>query len=382
MSEHHAGLELASGRTDNSRRLARIQAKVDRGERLDLEDGITLYRTPDLHAVGRMANQVRERRHGNRAYFNVNRHLNPTNICYVECGLCAWARKPGQDGGYLMGIEEAVEHAAQTFNEAVTEFHIVGGLHPTLPFEYYVDLLKALRDRFPQVHLKAFTMVEIEWLARRARMSIPETIETLKDAGLGSCPGGGAEIFARRVRDIICTDKISGEEWLDIAREVHRAGVRSNATMLYGHVETDEERVDHLLRLRALQDETGGFQVLIPLAFHPENTALAHLPRTTGFQDLKNIAVPRLMLDNFDHIKAYWIQIGPRLAQIALHFGADDLDGTIIEETITHAAGAATDAGMTHQEIERLIRAAGREPVERDTLYRPVQRTAAGVVAV
>ena len=381
MSEHHAGLGLGSEATDDRARLARIQAKVDRAERLDFEDGVFLYRTPDLHAVGRMANQVRERRHGNRAYFNVNRHLNPTNICYVECGLCAWARKPGQDAGYLMGLEEAVEHAAQTFNEAVTEFHIVGGLHPTLPFEYYVDLLKALRQRFPQVHLKAFTMVEIEWLARRGKQTIPETIEILKDAGLGSCPGGGAEIFAKRVRDIICTDKISGEEWLDIARQVHQAGVRSNATMLYGHVETDEERVDHLLRLRGLQDETGGFQVLIPLAFHPENTALAHLPRTTGFQDLKNIAVPRLLLDNFDHIKAYWIQIGPRLAQIALHFGADDLDGTIIEETITHAAGAATEAGMTHQEIERLIRAAGREPVERDTLYRPVQRTAAGVVA-
>jgi len=381
MSEHQAGLGPGSEATDDRARLARIQAKVDRAERLDFEDGVFLYRTPDLHAVGRMANQVRERRHGNRAYFNVNRHLNPTNICYVECGLCAWARKPGQDGGYLMGVEEAVEHAAQTFNEAVTEFHIVGGLHPTLPFEYYVDLLKALKQRFPQVHLKAFTMVEIEWLARRGKQSIPETIEILKDAGLGSCPGGGAEIFAKRVRDIICTDKISGEEWLDIARQVHQAGVRSNATMLYGHVETDEERVDHLLRLRELQDETGGFQVLIPLAFHPENTALAHLPRTTGFQDLKNIAVPRLLLDNFDHIKAYWIQIGPRLAQIALHFGADDLDGTIIEETITHAAGAATEAGMTHQEIERLIRAAGRDPVERDTLYRPVQRTAAGVVA-
>ena len=381
MSEHQAGLGPGSEATDDRARLARIQAKVDRAERLDFEDGVFLYRTPDLHAVGRMANQVRERRHGNRAYFNVNRHLNPTNICYVECGLCAWARKPGQDGGYLMGVEEAVEHAAQTFNEAVTEFHIVGGLHPTLPFGYYVDLLKALRQRFPQVHLKAFTMVEIEWLARRAKKSIPETIEILKDAGLGSCPGGGAEIFAKRVRDIICTDKISGEEWLDIARQVHQAGVRSNATMLYGHVETDEERVDHLLRLRELQDETGGFQVLIPLAFHPENTALAHLPRTTGFQDLKNIAVPRLLLDNFAHIKAYWIQIGPRLAQIALHFGADDLDGTIIEETITHAAGAATEAGMTHQEIERLIRAAGRDPVERDTLYRPVQRTAAGVVA-
>jgi aminodeoxyfutalosine synthase len=359
-------------------RLREIEARVDAGERLDFDDGVFLYRTPELNALGRLANRVRERRHGDRTYYNVNRHLNPTNLCYVECGLCAWARKPGEDGGYLMSVEQAVEHAAETWDESVTELHIVGGLHPTLPFDYYVDLLRALRQRFPRVHLKAFTMVEIEWLARRARKPIPETIEILKDAGLGSCPGGGAEIFAKRVRDIICGNKISGETWLEVARMVHRAGLRSNATMLYGHVETDEERVDHLVRLRELQDETGGFQVLIPLAFHPENTALSHLPPTTGFQDLKNIAVPRLMLDNFDHIKAYWIQIGPRLAQIALHFGADDVDGTIIEETITHAAGASTEAGMTHQEIERLIRAAGRTPVERDTLYHPLRRTPEG----
>ena len=361
----------------SAERLGEIEAKVEAGERLDFDDGVFLYRTPNLLGVGRLANRVRERLHGNNAYYNVNRHLNPTNICYVECGLCAWARKPGEDGEYLMNVQEAVDHAAETWNESVTEFHIVGGLHPTLPFEYYVDLLRALKERFPGVHLKAFTMVEIEWLARRARRSVPETIELLKEAGLGSCPGGGAEIFARRVRDIICTDKITGEEWLDIARMVHQAGVRSNATMLYGHVETDEERVDHLLRLRELQDETGGFQVLIPLAFHPQNTALAHLPETTGDQDLRNISVPRLMLDNFDHVKAYWIQIGPRLAQLALSFGADDVDGTIIEETITHAAGASTAQGMTHVEMVRLIRATGREPVERDTLYRPVHRAAA-----
>jgi len=358
-------------------RLQAIEAKVDCGERLTFDDGLFLYKTPDLTAVGRLANRVRERLHGNRAFFNVNRHLNPTNICYVECALCAWARKPGQEGGYLMGLQEAVDHAAETWNESVTEFHIVGGLHPTLPFDYYVDLLRALRERFPGVHLKAFTMVEIEWLARRAKKPIPETIEILKDAGLGSCPGGGAEIFAKRVRDVICTDKMTGERWLEVSRMVHQAGIRSNATMLYGTVETDEERVDHLVRLRELQDETGGFQVLIPLAFHPENTVLSHLPETTGFQDLRNIAVPRLMLDNFDHIKAYWIQIGPRLAQIALQFGADDLDGTIIEETITHAAGATTDAGMTRGDLERIIRAAGRDPVERDTLYRPVDRPTA-----
>ena len=364
---------------DDHKRLAEIDAKVDAGERLDFDDGVFLYRTPELLTVGRLANKVRERRHGDRTFYNVNRHLNPTNICYVECGLCAWARKPGEDGGYLMSIDQAVEHASSTWDESVTEFHIVGGLHPQLPFDYYMELLKRLKQRFPEVHLKAFTMVEIQWLARRGQKSVPETIEMLKEAGLGSCPGGGAEIFAKRVRDIICTHKMTGEEWLDTTRLVHQAGLRSNATMLYGHVETDAERVDHLMQLRELQDETGGFQVLIPLAFHPENTTLSHLPPTTGFQDLKNIAVSRLMLDNFDHIKAYWIQIGPRLAQIALGFGADDLDGTIIEETITHAAGASTSEGMTHQEIERLIKAAGRIPVERDTLYRPVQRNAQGV---
>ena len=368
-----------AGTGPDRERLQEIEARVDQSQRLTFDDGVFLYRTTDLNAVGRMADKVRQRLHGDRTYYNINRHLNPTNICYVECGLCAWARKPGQDGEYLMSVQQAVDHAAETWNESVTEFHIVGGLHPTLPFEYYTDLMKALRERFPGVHLKAFTMVEIEWLARRAKKPIPETIEILKEAGLGSCPGGGAEIFAKRVRDIICTDKMSGEEWLDTSRMVHQAGLRSNATMLYGHVETDEERVDHLIRLRELQDETRGFQVLIPLAFHPENTALSHLPPTTGFQDLKNIAVSRLMLDNFDHIKAYWIQIGPRLAQIAQHFGADDLDGTIIEETITHAAGATTEAGMTHEEIERLIRAAGRTPVERDTLYRPVHRTGSGI---
>jgi aminodeoxyfutalosine synthase len=369
---------IRHGKGDDREHLAAIEAKVERGERLGFEDGVFLYRTPDLLSVGRLANKVRERLHGDRTYYNVNRHLNPTNICYVECALCAWARKPGEEGGYLMSLEQAVEHAASTWNESVTEFHIVGGLHPRLPFEYYVDLLRRLKERFPGVHLKAFTMVEIQWLARRARKSIPETVEILKEAGLGSCPGGGAEILAKRVRDIICTYKMSGQEWLDVSRAVHQAGVRTNATMLYGTVETDEERVDHLVRLRELQDETGGFQVLIPLAFHPENTPLDHLPETSGFQDLKNIAVSRLMLDNFEHIKAYWIQIGTRLAQIALDFGADDLDGTIIEETITHAAGASTAQGMTHQEIERLIRAAGRVPVERDTLYRPVRRDRAG----
>jgi aminodeoxyfutalosine synthase len=250
----------------------------------------------------------------------------------------------------------------------------VGGLHPTWPFDYYTGLLRALKERFPGVHCKAFTMVEIDWIARVGGRSIPETIAELKVAGMDSCPGGGAEIFERRVRDVICTNKISGEEWLDIARECHHQGIKTNATILYGHVETDEDRVDHLLRLRALQDETGGLTGLIPLAFHPENTPLAHLPETTGQTDLRVIAASRLLLDNVPHVKAYWVQIGTKLAQIALSFGADDLVGTVVDETITHAAGATTASGMTRLEFERMIRESGREPFERDSEYRRVVR--------
>ena len=351
------------------------------GERLSFEDGVRLFESRDLLALGDLANRVRERRHGNLAYYNVNRYLNPTNLCWVDCALCAWAKKVNEPGGYEMAIDEVVAEAGKGYSEAVTEFHIVGGLHPTWPFEYYTGLLHALKARFPEVHLKAFTMVEIDWIARVGRRSIPDTIRELKAAGMGSCPGGGAEIFERRVRDVICKNKISGEEWLSIARECHLQGVRTNATMLYGSVETAEDRVDHLLRLRALQDETGGFSGLIPLAFHPANTPLAHLPDTSGQLDLKVIAVSRLLLDNFPHVKAYWIQIGTKLAQIALHFGADDLVGTVVDETITHAAGARTASGMTRTEFERIIRETGREPVERDSEYRRVVREPATVGA-
>ena len=354
--------------------LAPIAEKVLDGQRLSFEDGVRLFQTRDFLGLGRLANQVREGRHGNRAFYNVNRYLNPTNLCWVDCALCAWAKKVNEPGGYELAIEECVAEAGKGYSEAVTEFHIVGGLHPTWPFDYYTGLLRALKEKFPAVHLKAFTMVEIDWIAKVGARSIPETIKELKAAGMDSCPGGGAEIFERRVRDVICKNKISGERWLEVARECHLQGVRTNATMLYGHVETIEDRVDHLLRLRDLQDETRGFSGLIPLAFHPENTPLAHLPSSSGQTDLRVIAVSRLLLDNFAHIKAYWIQIGTKLAQIALFFGADDLVGTVVDETITHAAGATTASGMSRTEFERVIRESGREPFERDSEYRRIVR--------
>jgi aminodeoxyfutalosine synthase len=360
-------------------RLRLIHSKVLAGERLDPDDTLTLYRTGDILAVGWLANYVRERMHGDKTYFNVNRHLNPTNVCVAACRLCAFGRKKDAPGAYTMALEEAFETAASGYTEAVTEFHIVGGLHPDLPFQYFLDLISGLKQRFPQVHLKAFTMVEVAYLSKRAKLSIRQTLEQLKAAGVDSLPGGGAEIFADRVRHIICDHKIDGDQWLDTAKIAHQIGLKSNATMLYGHVENDEDRVDHLLKLRALQDETRGFQTFIPLAFHPDNTPLQHLHKTSGMLDIKQIAVSRLVLDNFLHIKAYWQMMTPKIAQISLRFGADDIDGTVIEEKIYHDAGATTPQGMQRKDLIRLIRAAGREPVERDTLYRPVTRTETSV---
>ncbi len=364
--------------TDDSR-LRSVHEKVLARERLSPEDALALYRSGDILAVGWLANHVRERMHGNDTYFNVNRHINPTNVCVAACRLCAFGRKKDAPGAYTMALEEAWQTAASGYSEAVTEFHIVGGLHPDLPFEYFLDLVRGLKERFPQVHIKAFTMVEVAYLAKRAKLSTRETLEQLKAAGVDSLPGGGAEIFADRIRHIICDHKIDGGQWLETARQAHQLGLRSNATMLYGHIEGDEDRVDHLLKLRALQDETRGFQTFIPLAFHPANTPLEHLPITTGLNDIRQIAVSRLVLDNFAHIKAYWQMLSPKIAQIALRFGADDLDGTVIEEKIYHDAGATTPQGLRRQELVRLIREAGREPVERDTLYRPVVRTETSV---
>ncbi len=356
-------------------RLKPIAAKVLAGERLSFEDGVALYRSPDLLALGWLANHVREKRHGNVCYFNVNRHINPTNVCVAHCKLCAFGRSPDAPGAYTFALEEIWQRAEQGLREGATEFHLVGGLHPDLPFNYFLDLIQGLKGRCPSVHLKAFTMVEVGYFARISKLSIRDTLLALKDAGVDSLPGGGAEIFNPRVRKVICDHKVSGQQWLNIARTAHQIGLHSNATMLYGHIENDEERVEHLLALRALQDETSGFVAFIPLAFHPENTGLAHLPKPTGFTDLKTIAISRLLLDNFDHIKAYWIMLTPRVAQIALRFGADDMDGTVVEEKIYHDAGATTAQFTPRSQLERLIREAGRVPVERDTLYRQIDRS-------
>ena len=356
-------------------KLRPIADKVIAGERLSFEDGVALYRSSDLLAIGYLANIVRERLHGDVTYFNVNRHINPTDVCVASCRLCAFGKQKRDPNAYTMSHEQVWQRAGEGWSEAVTEFHIVGGLHPELSLDWYCDMLRGLKQRFPTVHLKAFTMVEVSYFAQRSKISYREVLQKLMDAGMDSLPGGGAEVFSERVRRIICDHKIDGGQWLEIARTAHQMGLKSNCTMLYGHIETDEDRVDHLVRLRDLQAETDGFVTFIPLAFHPDNTALSHISKTTGFADLKNIAVSRLMLDNIPHIKAYWIMMTPRIAQIALRFGANDIDGTVVEEKIYHDAGATTEQGMRRGELLRLIREAGREPVERDTRYRPVTRT-------
>ncbi|HVB59350.1 MAG TPA: aminofutalosine synthase MqnE [Candidatus Acidoferrales bacterium] len=366
---------MATGLQITDARLEPIAQKVLAGERLTGDDGLALYQSHDLLAVGWLANHVREKRHGNICYFNVNRHINPTNVCVAHCKLCAFGRSPNAPGAYTFALEEIWSRAALGVAEGATEFHIVGGLHPDLSFEYYLDLIRGLKQRFPQVHLKAFTMVEVHYYARLSKLSIRDTLLKMKEAGVDSLPGGGAEIFHPRVRRMICDHKVSGRMWLQIARTAHDVGLHSNATMLFGHVETLEERVDHLLQLRESQDQTRGFVTFIPLEFHPANTALAHLPKPTGIDDLKTIAVARLILDNFDHIKAYWIMLTPRIAQVALRFGADDIDGTVVEEKIYHDAGATTPEHLTRAELERIIRAAGCVPVERDTLYNRVDRS-------
>jgi aminodeoxyfutalosine synthase len=350
--------------------LSDIADKVYSGIRLNREDGIRLYHSNELLAIGSLANFVREKLHGNKAFFNVNRHIEPTNVCVLKCGLCAFAKNVRSKEAYTMSLDEIYRRAEDGANEGATEFHIVGGLHPDLPFQFYLDMLKGLKERLPHIHLKAFTAVEIDFFAKLENMSIEETLRKLVDAGLDSMPGGGAEIFAERPRNLVAKGKISGQEWLDVIRVAHRMGLHSNATMLYGHVETFEERVDHLIALRDLQDETHGFMTFIPLAFHSANTPFEYLPETSGFDDLKNIAISRLLLDNFPHIKSYWIMVGPKIAQMALRFGADDIDGTVAEERITHAAGAKTPQAITRADLIRMIQEAGCVPVERDTLYR------------
>ena len=346
-----------------------IENKVDAAERLTAEEGLRLYETDNPHTLGRLANKVRERLNGNDAYYIVNRHINYTNVCVNACRFCAFSKKPGEPGGHTMGLEEVFERAAPAAGDGSTELHIVGGVDPDLPLAYYVDMIAGLRERHPSVCIQALTAAEIAHLADASGMTDAEVLAKLKDAGLTALPGGGAEVFSTRVRQLVCPDKISGERWLSASRDAHRLGIPTNATMLYGHVETLEERIEHFVRLREAQDETGGFLCFIPLPFHPENTAMADLRRTSSIDDLKTFAMARLMLDNFPHIKAFWIMTGVKLAQIALAYGADDMNGTVVEERITHAAGAETPQQITVSEIRRLILEAGRTPVERDTLY-------------
>jgi aminodeoxyfutalosine synthase len=352
--------------------LGEIARKVLAEERLSLEDGLALYRAEDLHAVGALANHVRERLHGDRTYFNVNQHVNYTNLCNKFCSFCSFDRQPGQPGAYTFTPEEAAGKIREQLDEPVTEVHIVGGVWPRLGYDYYLDLVRAVKAARPEIHVKAFTMVELDQIQKAADKPLQEVLADLREAGLGSCPGGGAEIFADRVHEAGYSKKISGQAWLDMAREVHRAGIRSNCTMLHGHIETLEERVDHLDRLRRLQDETGGFQTYIPLSFHPENNEWSHLPGPTALDELREIAVGRLMLDNIPHVKAYWILMDIPIAQLALSFGADDVDGTVVEEKIYHDAGATTPQEVQREELVDWIREAGRVPIERDTLYNVV----------
>ncbi|OPX88068.1 MAG: Aminodeoxyfutalosine synthase [Pelotomaculum sp. PtaB.Bin104] len=355
--------------------LADLGNKVLSGKRLSREDGIRLYQTKDLLALGSLADWVRRRKNGNKAYFIVNRHINHTNVCENLCKLCAFGREADHPHAYTLSLDEIEAKALASAKERISEIHVVGGLNPSLKLEYYVEMLQRLRQALPGVLIQSFTAVEVDYLARVHRMPVEEVLTVLQKAGLDSLPGGGAEIFSPRVRELICPRKISGERWLEVHLAAHRLGMRTNATMLYGHVETVEERVDHLIRLREAQDRTGGFLTFIPLAFHPQHTGLEplKLSRSTGYDDLKALAVARLMLDNFDHIKAFWIYIGLKLAQVSLFFGADDLDGTVVEEKIAHDAGAATGQFTSKAEIIRIIKAAGFVPVERDTLYNVVE---------
>jgi len=355
--------------------LADIADKVEAGERLSVHDGVRLFASRDLLALGALAHRARLERHGRRAYYCVNTHINPSNICVNRCRFCAFSRSPGDPDAYALSLDEILAKAEQAHADGTAELHIVGGLHPTLPFSYYVEMLSRLRERFPGVCLQAFTAVEIAHLAKIAGLSVRDTLVALKEAGLSALPGGGAEVFSPRVRRALCPDKLPGDVWLEVMRTAHQLGIPSNATMLYGHIETPLEAAEHLARIRALQDDTGGFLAFIPLAFHPQHTALERdVPReTTGLADLRAIAAARLMLDNVPHVKVFWIMTGVKLAQVALSFGADDLDGTVVEEQITHSAGAATPQSLPAAGLEGLITEAGFEPVRRDTLYRRIE---------
>ena len=346
-----------------------ILEKVHDGERLSIADGNRLFESPNLLAVGYLANIVRERKNGNNAYFIYNQHINYSNICTNLCKFCAFGKNRDSDLAYEMSVEDVRKKVLERISEPITEIHMVGGIHPDLPYSYYTELLKVIKAERPDVHIQAFTCVEIAHLAEISGLGTVGVLEDLKKAGLGSIPGGGAEVFSPRIRQLTCEKKLPGSAWLEVAKTAHRLDLHTNATMLYGHIESIEERVEHLDMLRRAQDETGGFLAFIPLAFHPRNTELSKLSRTSGVDDLKNIAVARCFLDNFPHIKAYWVMIGQKLSQIALSFGADDVDGTVKEEIITHMAGAETEQAMSRDQLLRLIREAGRIPIKQNTLY-------------
>jgi aminodeoxyfutalosine synthase len=357
-------------------RLRDIRKKVEAGERLTFDDGLFLYDpTVPLQEVGSLANWVRERMHGRVAYYNINTHLNPTNVCVYRCRFCAFRSDLRDPKGYVMSEEQILQRGREAIDNGCTEMHIVGGLHHQLGYDWYRGILSTLHQAYPQLHLKGWTAVEINWFEFLTKKTLREILSDLRDAGLGSLPGGGAEIFHPEVRSQLCEHKANSHKWVEVHRTAHQLGIKSNCTMLYGSIENAYHRIDHLSRLRELQDETGGFQTFIPLAFHPDNTKLSHIPKPTALMDLRTMAVARLFLDNVPHVKAYWIMLGIETAQVALNYGADDIDGTVRHELIYHDAGATTPQMLTVEQMKRLIAETGRVPVERDTLYREVHRS-------
>ncbi|MDG2149706.1 MAG: aminofutalosine synthase MqnE [Planctomycetota bacterium] len=346
-----------------------VRDKVFGGERLSMDDGRLLFATKDLTGVGALANWLTETRNGNRTTFTFNRHLNYTNVCAYKCMFCAFRRSGDEDDAITMDMDFVTNRIRNEFTDGMKEVHVVGGIHPELPYSYYLDLLRTIKKTRPHLHIKGFTMIELNEIAKQAGKPLDVVVRELKEAGLDSCPGGGAEVLSPRVHKKLYNGKLPPNEWLDAVRVVHAAGLKSNATMLFGHIESLEERLEHLDQIRRLQDETQGFMQFIPLVFHPDNTPLERLGKTTGVDALRTIAISRLMLDNIPHIKAYWIMVGLRIAQIALHYGADDIDGTVVEEHITHDAGATTPQGLTTGRLTALISETGRQPVLRDTLY-------------
>ena len=360
--------------------LTPLADKVEAGERLSFDDGVALFKSNDITGVGHLADSVNRAKHGDRVTFAANQHINPTNVCILRktCVFCSYARLPKEEGAYRYTMDQVWEEAATANSTLTREFHIVGGLDMKAGLAYYTEMFRGLKERHPQVHIKALTAVEIAHIARIEKMSVRDTLIALHDAGLDTMPGGGAEVFSPGVRATIADKKLSGEEYIAVHREAHSLGIRSNCTMLYGHVETYDDRVAHLAMLRDLQDETGGFLAYIPLAYHPDHNELGETlhrtgTATSGFDDLKNLAVGRLFLDNIDHIKSHWIMVTPFVSQVSLHFGVNDLEGTVVREKIYHEAGAHTAQAMTLDQILRLIRGARKEPVERDSFYRVIR---------